>query len=111
MKKTERGGRRGMAKSAVLGGVFALVMLGLLWVASARLSQHACEVCITYRGESACRKADGSTLEEARTTATDMACAVLASGMTDSLQCQRTEPRSVACDGNYPAGSGRKATP
>ncbi|MCI0566729.1 MAG: hypothetical protein L0Z52_00885 [Acidobacteria bacterium] len=96
-----------MSKSAVLGGVFVLAMLGLIWYASASLSKHSCEICITYEGRSACRKAEGATSDEARRTAIDLACAMLASGMTDSLGCQRTQPSSVTCDGAYAAGSGR----
>jgi hypothetical protein len=98
---------RRFSKSAVLGGVFALAVLGLIWYASAALSRHSCELCITYKGQSACRKAEGATSDEARRTAIDLACAMLASGMTDSLACQRTEPKSVTCDGTYAAGSSR----
>jgi len=100
-------GSRKISKSAVLGGVFALAMLGLIWYASASLSQHSCEVCITYKEQNACRKAEGSTSDEARRTAIDLACAMLASGMTDSLACQRTEPKSVSCDKAYATGSSR----
>jgi 3-deoxy-D-manno-octulosonic acid (KDO) 8-phosphate synthase len=103
---TTEGGRK-VSKSAVLGGVFALAMLGLIWYASASLAKHSCEVCIDYKGQSACRKAEGATSDEARRTAVDLACAMLAAGMTDSLACQRTEPKSVTCDGGYAAGSAR----
>ena len=97
--------KKKISKSAVLGGVFVLAMLGLIWYASASLVQHSCEVCITYKGQSACRKAEGTTVDEARRTAVDLSCAMLASGMTDSLACQRTEPSSVECDGAYATGS------
>jgi len=36
---------------------------------------------------------------------------MLASGMTESLKCQRTEPDGVTCDGNYQAGAGRQEPP
>ena len=94
------------SRSAILGAVFVLGLAALMFYASASLSQHTCEICIAYQGREACRKADGSTLDEARRTATDLACAVLASGMTESLQCQRTEPLSLTCDGSpYPGAS------
>ena len=108
MRSSPSEGKGRMSKSAVLGGVFALTMLGLIWYASASLSKHSCEVCIAYKGQSACRKAEGETADEARRTAVDLACAMLAAGMTDSLACQRTEPQSVTCDGAYEAGSGRE---
>lgn len=103
-RAAERGKR--ISRSAILGAVFVLVLAALMIYASASLSKHNCEICIAYEGREACRKADGSTLDEARRTAIDLACAELASGMTDSLQCQRTEPTRLTCDGTpYPAAS------
>ena len=99
MKEGSPKGNKRVSKSAVLGGGFALAMLGLIWYASASLATHSCEVCISYEGQSACRKAEGATSDEARRTAVDLACAMLASGMTNSLACQRTEPTKVTCDG------------
>ncbi len=90
--------RKGIGKSLVLGGAFALVMAGLIWYASVSLGGHRCEVCLSYRDGQACRSADGSTVEEARRTAVDLACADLASGMTESLRCQGTPPTRVTCD-------------
>jgi hypothetical protein len=107
MGRSETNRRKGMGKSAILGGCFALVMLALMWYASVSLGRQTCEVCIAYEGRSACRKAEGTSAEEARRTATDMACAVLASGMTESLQCQRTEPQSVRCGDEYAGGQSR----
>lgn len=71
----------------LLAGVMTWMML------SGR--RHRVEVCIEYRGRTLCRTAAGPTREEAIRTAADNACALLASGMTDSMQCGRTEPKSV----------------
>jgi len=54
-----------------------------------------CEVCITYQGRNACRTASARTRELALRTATDNACAQIASGVTESNQCQNTPPDSV----------------
>ena len=89
---------KGIGKSLVLGGGFVLVMAGLIWYASVSLGGHRCEVCLSYGGGKACRSADGSSVEEARRTAVDLACAELASGMTESLRCQSTPPTRVTCD-------------
>ena len=101
---SEGTGRGRVAKSVVIGGLTAAVILGLMLYASRGLSRHTCEVCIVYQGRDACRKADGSTVEEARRTAIDLACAGIASGMTDSINCANTPPRSVECDGRYSSG-------
>lgn len=53
------------------------------------------EACMEFRGRTECRTASGPSEEQALRTAVQAACAVLASGMTDSMECDRTAPRSV----------------
>ena len=91
--------RKGVGKSIILGAVFVAALLALVIYASSGLGRHACEVCLDFEGRTACRKAEGNTVEEARRTATDLACAMLSSGMTESLRCSNTPPSSVTCDG------------
>lgn len=98
--------RRGWSRAAILGLIFALVLLALMVYASLGLRRESCEVCITFDARTACRKADGSSRDEAIRTATDNACAFLASGMTDSIRCSNTPPESVECGGEYPGASG-----
>lgn len=57
--------------------------------------RHRVEVCMEFRGRTVCRPAAGPTREDAIRTATDNACALLASGMADSIQCGHTPPLSV----------------
>ena len=97
MGKTSTRAGRGGSKAAIIGGVFASALLALMIYASLGLRKYSCDVCITFGRQTACRKADGSSREEALRTATDAACAMLASGMTDSLQCSRTTPKSQSC--------------
>ncbi len=61
------------------------------------LDQVSCEVCIDYKGAFKCASASGTTEEEARGTATTVACAALSSGVTDSINCENTPPRSAEC--------------
>lgn len=82
--------------------VLVATILGLLIVAfvvysSTRLSLVSCEVCIAYKGGRECRTASGTEREQSVRTATDNACAVLASGMADGIQCSNTPPESVTC--------------
>ena len=77
----------------VLLGVVAVVVLSSLTIGSVR-----CEVCIEFRGRRACRAVDGNSEEEARAAAVTNACALLASGVTDTVACQGTPPASVACN-------------
>ncbi len=89
--------RRAMTRAVIIGIVFTAVTLALL-VNSIRSSfSHSCEVCMTFNGRRSCREAAGSTREEALLTATQNACAFVASGMTMTVQCQNTRPTSVSC--------------
>ena len=81
---------------AIFGALFALTAI-LVVLGALRNREVSCEVCIEFRGRTACREALGPTHEEAVRTATDNACAFLSSGMTDTVACQNTPPTSVRC--------------
>lgn len=69
--------------------VFALIR------STMNLATYRVEVCMDYQGRSSCRTAAGSTEEFALRSATGNACALIATGVTDSMGCERTAPRSV----------------
>jgi hypothetical protein len=77
--------------------VFAALVLALIVYSTLGLGGVSCEVCMEYQGMSRCRSAQGTTRQEATKTATENACAFLASGVTDSIACNNTPPRSVRC--------------
>src|SRR2546430_6701526 len=83
--------------SKILIVVGFLVLMGYIVYSSLGLSKFRCEVCMEFRGGTACRTALGSTREEAIRTAADNACAQLTSGMTDSMSCTQTPPKSINC--------------
>jgi hypothetical protein len=58
-----------------------------------------CEVCIRFDGRDACRAVDGANEDEARRAAITNACALLASGVTQTMACERTPPTRVSCGG------------
>jgi hypothetical protein len=73
----------------------ALLFAALLAYSTLRLRQHRVEVCIAFNGRTECRTASGASEQEAIRTATENACALIASGMTESIACERTPPQSV----------------
>ena len=73
----------------------AIVVIGLMIYSSIGLAGYRVEVCKEFQGKSACRTASGSNRENAQRTASDNACALISSGMTDSIACQGTNPVSV----------------
>jgi hypothetical protein len=74
-------------------GTVALLVLAIL-----RATEVECEVCVRYGGRLVCRAAAGTTREEALRTATENACAFLASGMTESIRCTNTPPETATCN-------------
>jgi hypothetical protein len=79
-------------KPVLIGVVFLLVVLGVLVYSSLNLAQHRVEVCMAFNGQTTCRTAAGQTKDNALETAISNACADIASGVTDSIACERTEP-------------------
>ncbi len=80
----------------MLAGALILFMAFIVY-RSLHVSGYRCSVCISFRGQDVCRTVDGPSEREARQAATTNVCAFLASGVTDSLACERTQPRRVDC--------------
>lgn len=82
-------------KLALLAAAGFLLLAGVMTWMMLSGRRHRVEVCMEFRGRTACRSAAGPTREDAVRTAADNACGLLASGMTDSIQCGHTPPKSV----------------
>lgn len=75
--------------------VFLVAAFAVIIYSSMELQQFSVESCITYKGKTACGTAAGATREEALSAAATIACSSLASGMSESIACSRTEPDSI----------------
>jgi hypothetical protein len=84
-----------MKKPVLVGIVFAVIVLFFIVYSSLNQSGHKVEVCIAFNGRSVCRTAAGETEEFARRAAITNACGELASGVTESIGCENTQPTSV----------------
>jgi len=76
------------------------VLLGLGgFIVYASLGQGGvrCEVCLGFQGRDVCRAVDGANEHDARMAATTNACAFVASGVTETMACERTTPRKSEC--------------
>jgi hypothetical protein len=82
-------------KKAIIAIVAIVGFFAILAMLTMGQSKHRVEVCMEFQGKQSCRTASGPTREQARRTATDNACALIASGMTDSMACQATQPIKV----------------
>jgi hypothetical protein len=82
-------------KTVVIGIVFVVVVIGFLIYSSMHLAQARVEVCMSFNGQTACRTASADTREHALRAATSNACAMVSSGVTDTMACERANPTSV----------------
>ncbi len=85
-----------MLRRLVFLGVGA-TFFAALFLATGREAAVECEVCLEFGGRSACRTGSASDREGAMRGAGAAACAVLSSGVTQGMACDRTPPRSVRC--------------
>ena len=84
-----------MNKTVALGIAFVVAVLVLIVYTTMGTARYRCEVCISFHERSACRTASARTQAQALRTATENACAQIASGVTDSIACGNTSPASV----------------
>jgi hypothetical protein len=74
------------------------VIMGIVVYTSFDVGTVRCEVCMAFEGDRACRAVDGASADEAKRAAVTNACALLASGVTRTMACERTPPESEHCD-------------
>ena len=89
--------RTGLRKTTVAALVLLPPIIGLVIYNSFQVSDFRCTVCITFDGQEACRTVTAQTESEGLRSATDNACALLTSGMTNSIRCSRTPPQKAEC--------------
>jgi hypothetical protein len=89
-------------KSAWRNGVAALIVLApvvaVVVYSSFQVGEYECRVCMSFDGRDLCRTVSAKTKDEALRGATENACALLTSGMTNTLHCTRSEPRAAECN-------------
>lgn len=69
--------------------------VGFLITSSMGQSKYRVEACMEFQGREACRTAAGPNEQQALRTAIENACSQISSGMTDSMACDRTPPKSI----------------
>lgn len=85
-----------MNKTVVLLGVLGVLGLGFLFFyMSTSKANFRVEVCVAFNGRTSCRTARADTQAHALRSAQSNACALIASGVTDTMQCERSTPTSV----------------
>ena len=84
-----------MRALATVGGI---VLFGavLFWM-TLRQGGTECEVCMQSGAQVYCASVVAASPEDAVAQARNKACGVLTQGMTEELQCGRSDPQSVSC--------------
>ena len=57
--------------------------------------RYRVSVCMAYSGRTSCRTVNAKSEAAAVRSATENACAEIASGVTDTMRCEQSEPQSV----------------
>ncbi len=73
------------------------VVVGALIFGSMRSVQAECSLCVEFNGQRQCRTGLGPTEDDARDAAQRAACAVMASGMAETINCSRIPPVERQC--------------
>jgi dihydroorotase-like cyclic amidohydrolase len=84
-----------MKPAAWLGIAFLGVVVAVILFSTFHQERVSCRVCVTFHGRQDCRTASATNRQEAVRTAVTGACALLAGGVTESIQCENTKPDSV----------------
>jgi hypothetical protein len=84
-----------MSRPVLLGILFVVAVLGVLIYSSLQLAKHQVQVCMQFNGKTNCALASGTSRDYALRAATSNACATIASGVTDTMACERAQPVSV----------------
>ena len=84
-----------MSKTVVIGVVFVVAALAFIVYSSMSVAQYRVEVCMSYQGQTSCRTASADSQDHAMRSAVNNACALIASGVTDTMSCERGTPTSV----------------
>jgi hypothetical protein len=75
--------------------ILAVIGLGFLFYSSMNGARYRVEVCVAFQGRTSCRTARADSEDHALRSAQSNACALIASGVTDTMQCEHSEPTSV----------------
>lgn len=84
-----------MKKPVLVGILIVAAILLIMVISSMGLTRNRVEVCVEFKGTTTCKIARAASQEEAIRRAQDNACGELASGVTDTLACHRTEPSKI----------------
>ena len=85
-----------MARTAIGLAIGAAFVAAVLWYAF-DATQVQCEICVDYKGRSACSVSQAADLATAEMQAHSGACSQVTGGVTETLECDRIAPSVRRC--------------
>ena len=85
-----------MARTAV-GIAIGIVFVGAVIWSAFSVSAVECEICMDYKGRSACSIASAADRPQAEAQAQSGACAQITGGVTEVLECTAMAPSVKRC--------------
>jgi hypothetical protein len=82
-------------KIGLIIAAFVVAFLGLMAYSTLHGPRFRVEVCMAYQGRTNCRTVSAKSEAAAVRSASENACADIASGVTDTMRCDASEPQSV----------------
>ena len=80
-----------------VGVLTAIAFFAVMYFVTLSESGVSCTVCHDYGGRSSCDTVSAPSRDEAIAQAVSTACAKLAGGVTQTMECTRISSRSVSC--------------
>jgi hypothetical protein len=85
-----------MARTAV-GALIGLAFIAAVIWSAFEATQVQCEICVEYKGRSACSTAQAVDVLQAEAQALSGACSQVTGGVTETLECDRLPPVTRRC--------------
>ena len=85
-----------MSRPVLAGIGFVVAVLAMIIYMTFSLgSRVRGEICMEFNGRTACKTVSGDTQQHVLQTGVSNACAEISTGVTDSINCEHTNPKSV----------------
>lgn len=85
-----------MARTAIGAALGLAFIAAVIWSAF-EATQIQCEICVEYKGRSACSTAQAADVSQAEMQALAGACSQVTGGVTETLECDRIPPTGRRC--------------
>lgn len=84
------------ARIRVAVAIIGLALVAFIVWSTMGLAGYTVEVCMDYKSRTNCGTASGTSREEALRTATDLACATISSGVSETIGCANMKPSRIS---------------